>query len=125
MNNEIQSCYWKSVQISIFTAVCYCGNEPQSFALVSDDTKHDSAHALFAINHIIQSFKNSRIESIQEITLITDGAPSHFKNRYQFHEFSKLEVNKKLIFSATGHGKGIVFVLNVIEKVKFKMAASK
>lgn len=55
--NEIQSAYWKTKQVSIFTAVCYCGNFRKSFAVVSDDTNHDSSHALLAMNRIHETLK--------------------------------------------------------------------
>lgn len=43
---------------------------------------------------------------MEEITNISDGAASHFKNRYQFNEMSKSSKKRNWIFSATGHGKG-------------------
>lgn len=105
---EIQSAYWKSDQVSIFTAVCYRGKEVRSFAVVCDDTKHDSAHALLATNLIFKSLKADLpgFDLIDEVTFISDGAPAHFKNRYQFLEFQRSSQKRKWIFSATGHGKG-------------------
>lgn len=108
MKDEIQSYHWKNEQVTIFTAVCYCGEDTFSFAMVSDDRSHDKAHALFAMNQIIKNVEG-RYESrkIDKITIISDGAAGQFKNRYQINELrnmSKKEV--KWIYSATGHGKG-------------------
>lgn len=105
--NEIQSAYWKTKQISIFTVVCYNNGKPQSFAVVADDTKHDSVHAMLALNMIQENCKEQlELEEIEETTILSDGAAAHFKNRFQFFEFSESNINKQWIFSATGHGKG-------------------
>lgn len=108
LKNEIQSYYYKKDQISIFTAVCYHGNDKtMSYAVVSDDRKHDSAHAIMAMNMIIEDVKKQTdLHSFEEIITISDGAGSHFKNRYQFHEFKNSKTNRRWLFSATGHGKG-------------------
>lgn len=110
LQNEIQSCYWSKKQISIFTAVCYCGNDiTVSYVVLSDDIKHDSAHATKALNLVIQNMKEKHIhQEIDEIIIISDGAGSQFKNRYQFYELRKCEGIRIWIFSATGHGKGAV-----------------
>lgn len=105
--NEIQSAYWKTNQVSIFTAVWYCGDETKSFSVVSDDTTHDTAHAISAMNCIVKHLEESpKFQEIKQITIVSDGASAHFKNRYQFHEFRKSSINEKWLFSATGHGKG-------------------
>ena len=42
----------------------------------------------------------------KNITIISDGAASHFKNGFQFYELEKEFHKAKWIFSATGHGTG-------------------
>ena len=108
LQNEIQSYHWSKNQISIFTAVCYFANDMTvSFVTVSDDTKHDSSHALMAMDLILRNLKERfKIQDFQEIITISDGAASQFKNRYQFYELTKSKENRKWLFSATGHGKG-------------------
>ena len=44
-NKAVQGNHWVNDQISIFTAVSYQGDSTQSFAVISDDRKHDSAYA--------------------------------------------------------------------------------
>jgi hypothetical protein len=100
--NPIQGYHWQNDQVSIFTAVTNQSDQTACFALVSDDTTHDTAHALFAIKAIIAYLKVQP----EEITVISDGAAGHFKNRYQLYEISKSETPTEWIFSATGHGKG-------------------
>uniref|UniRef100_UPI002915D096 hypothetical protein n=1 Tax=Escherichia coli TaxID=562 RepID=UPI002915D096 len=105
-NKAVQGNHWVNNQISIFTAVCYQGEITQSFAIVSDDKKHDTAYALLAINKIIDLMKKNYL--VTKVTIISDGAPSQFKNRFQLHEFKHWFYEMKWLFSATGHGKGAV-----------------
>ena len=107
LQNEVQSAYWKTTQLSIFTAVCYYGDEAKSFAVVSDDTDHDTAHTLMALKRIsIYLDSSEKFKSNKEEIIISDGATAHFKNRFQFYELRNSKKNKNWIFSATGHGKG-------------------
>ncbi|CAH0546996.1 unnamed protein product [Brassicogethes aeneus] len=107
IRNEKESCHhWKNDQVSIFTAVCYYHKDTLSYAVVTDDRNHDSAHAIIAINIIIDDIHQKYQNAItKNITIISDGAPSHFKNRYQFSEFGKSPGSRKWIFSVSGHGK--------------------
>lgn len=104
--NAIQGRHWINDQISLFTAVCYFKESIDNFVVVSDDRKHDSAHALMALELIRAAMKEKYPDQITSETIVTDGAPSHFKNKNQFYEFSKSKQNSKWIYSATGHGKG-------------------
>lgn len=107
LQNEVQSAYWSKKQISVFTAVCYYGkDENRSYAVVSDDTTHDSAHALMAMNAILKNLKEKCEKEFSEIVTVSDGAGSQFKNRYQFYEFRNAKEQRSWLFSATGHGKG-------------------
>lgn len=106
LKDEIQGHHWTNTQISLFTAVCYLGDDTISFAVVSDDRNHDTAHALMALERIQVTMMSLYSDTIEEITIITDGAAAHFKNRYQFFELGcRSHLNAKWIFSATGHGK--------------------
>ena len=49
-NKAIQGNHWVNDRISIFTAVSYQGDSSQSFAVISDDRKHDSAYEAFHVN---------------------------------------------------------------------------
>lgn len=105
--DSIQSNYWKNDQVSLFTSVCYYQKQILNFVVASDDRVHDTAHALLAMDSIRQSIKEKFPNvSIESETIISDGAASHFKNRFQFHEFAKSKKNMNWIYSATGHGKG-------------------
>jgi len=73
-NKAVQGNHWVNNQISIFTAVCYQGEITQSFAIVSDDKKHDTAYALLAINKIIDLMKKNYL--VTKVTIISDGATS-------------------------------------------------
>lgn len=99
---EVQGYHWRNDQVSIFTGVTYFQNKTRSVAVISDDTGHDSAHALLAIRKILQQLQSQA----EKIIIISDGAPSHFKNRYQLFEMTKSLVPMEWVYSATGHGKG-------------------
>lgn len=99
---EVQGYHWSNDQISIFTGVTYFQNKTTSVAVISDDRGHDSAHALLAIRKIQQQLQSQP----EKIIIISDGAPIHFKNRYQLFEVSKSLVPMEWVYSATGHGKG-------------------
>ena len=47
-------------------------------------------------------------DSLKKITIVSDGAASHFKNRFQLYELKRAPFDIKWLFSATGHGKGAV-----------------
>lgn len=84
---------------------------------MSDDLKHDSAHALFAIYAVINFFVKSK-DLFHSISVISDGAASHFKNRFQFNEIKNLnaDIFIKWLFSVTGHGKGPVDAVGGVVK---------
>ena len=52
--------------------------------------------------------KENCCDSIKKITILSDGAASHFKNRFQLDELKRAPYDIKWLFSATGHGKGVV-----------------
>lgn len=103
--NEIQSYHWKKTQISIFTCVVTAARGvTHSYAVVSDDTRHDTAAALHALQKIDDHIdENGPIYGTA--IYISDGASAHFKNRFQFYEMRTNCALKKWVFSAPGHGK--------------------
>lgn len=102
---EVQSYHWQKTQISIFTCVVTTRKGTRSCALISDDTSHDSAHACYAVAKIHEWLEDVA-PLYAHVTYVSDGAASHFKNRYQLHELTKTKyLSVKWLFSATGHGK--------------------
>lgn len=102
--NEVQSYHWKKTQVSIFTCVVTASAKTYSYAVVSDDTRHDTAAALCSIGRIDECMdENGPIYG--RAVYVSDGASAHFKNRFQLHEMKKNDALKKWVFSAPGHGK--------------------
>lgn len=101
----VQGYHWRNQQVSIFTCVVTTCKRTYSFAVISDDTCHDSSHALAALN-LIQDWLDENAPIFTTAIFVSDGAASHFKNRYQLHEFLEKTHVTRWIFSATGHGKG-------------------
>lgn len=102
--NEVQGYYWRKQQISIFTCVATTANGAKSFATVSDDLRHDSAHALLALRTIIMILEEEE-PIFKTIIYVSDGAVMHFKNRFQLYEMGKNRVLWRWLSSASGHGK--------------------
>ena len=70
-----------------------------------EDLCHDTSHALLALR-LIEDWLEEHIPVYASLTYISDGAPAHFKNRFQLHEFERVgHTQLKWIFSASGHGK--------------------
>ena len=65
-NKAVQGNHWVNDKISIFTAVSYQGDSTQSFTVISDDRKHDSAYALLAVKTIITYLKANCCDSIKK-----------------------------------------------------------
>ena len=95
LKTAVQRAYCINDQVSILTAVCYQPSEVKSFAIISDDTKHESAHAFLAMNLVFEHFvRTSNCDSAEEVTIVTDGAEAHFKNCYQFQEMADSSCDK-------------------------------
>ncbi|KAH9383384.1 hypothetical protein HPB48_024605 [Haemaphysalis longicornis] len=100
--NEVQSYQWHKTQVSLFTCVVTTRKSVQSFAVVSDDMQHDTAHACYALHKVHECLE----ETAPVYSHVSDGAASHFKNKYQLYELSRANyTSAKWLFSATGHGK--------------------
>ncbi|CAN7946225.1 unnamed protein product, partial [Ixodes hexagonus] len=92
--------------VPIFTCVATTKQGTLRFGLVSDDICHDSAHAVFALN-VIEEKLEELLPIFSELVYVSDGAPSHFKNRHQLYEFKKKTVATQCIYTASGHGKSV------------------
>ncbi|XP_075535180.1 uncharacterized protein LOC142570720 [Dermacentor variabilis] len=103
--NEVQSYHWPKKQVSLFTCVVTSRGSTQCFAVISDDVCHDAAHACFALEKICECMKEE-LQLNKHVTYVSDGASSHFKNKYQLYELSQKEhASTKWLFLATGRGK--------------------
>ncbi|KAH7933106.1 hypothetical protein HPB49_008240 [Dermacentor silvarum] len=103
--DEVQAYHWKKQQVSVFTCMVTTKKSTESFAIVSDDLNHDSAHACLALKKATE-WVDDNLPVYSKVTYVSDGAASHFKNRYRLYEFGKSDCpNTQWIFSATGHGK--------------------
>ena len=65
-NKAVQGNHWVYDQISIFTAVSYQGDSTQSFAVISDNRKHDSSYTLLA-EKIITFLKENCCDSVRNV----------------------------------------------------------
>lgn len=60
----------------------------KSFAIVSDYFSHDSSHGCLALKKV-NEWVDGNLPVYFKVTYVSDGAASHFKNRYQLFEFKK------------------------------------
>ncbi|KAH7941202.1 hypothetical protein HPB49_010958 [Dermacentor silvarum] len=103
--DKVQAYHWQKQQVSVFTCVVTTKKSTESFAIVSEDLNHDSAHACLALKKVTK-WVDDNLPVYSKVTNVSDGAASHFKNRYRLYEFGKSDCpNTQWIFSATGHGK--------------------
>jgi hypothetical protein len=109
--DAIQSAYWNTKTLSIFTAHVWCGANGYSFALVSDNVTHDKYCVDVCLNNIISKLKQY-LPDLEEIAFFSDGAASQFKQRYMFQNMTRMMFDHDLKLSwnffATSHGKGVV-----------------
>ncbi|KAH7964923.1 hypothetical protein HPB49_002558 [Dermacentor silvarum] len=86
--DEVQAYHWQKQQVSAFTCVVTTKKSTESFAIVSDDLSHDSAHACLAIKKV-KEWVDDNLPVYSKVTYVSDGAASHYKNRYRLFEFGK------------------------------------
>ncbi|CAF2040481.1 unnamed protein product [Rotaria magnacalcarata] len=101
----------KEQQSSVEQSNASCGNDNYSFSLVSDNISHDKYCINSCITSVINKMKEE-LPSLEEILLFSDGTASQFKQRYLFHNLTRISNNFKLCLSwhffATSHAKGVV-----------------
>ena len=90
--DEIQLTHWNTKPLSIFTAFVWSKNENISFALPS----LDATHGKFVVNATLQIILNhikKVLPNVKEISCLSDGAASQFKQRFNFRNL--LEISKE------------------------------
>jgi hypothetical protein len=107
--HAVQSSYFGSRAISIFTARAYVGKQAEySFALVSDNITQGKHEVFACLKYIIGQLK-LRHQNLSHVKVFSDGCGGQFKNRFHFknliHAVSDFNVTLELAFFATGHGK--------------------
>lgn len=77
----------------------------RSIAAVSDGLCHDSAYALFS-SRVIEEWLEDAAPARVNVIYVSDGAASHFKNRYRLYELSQSSYKGATRhFTGIGHGK--------------------
>lgn len=109
VQDEVQSAYYKRKQLSIFTAVAFVGQlNTVSFAIVSDDTKHQKEQVSYYIQIIIEML-HSAFVALTHILFVSDGCAAQFKNKYILGNLIHMEndfgLKAEWHFLPTSHGK--------------------
>ncbi|CAF3909114.1 unnamed protein product [Rotaria magnacalcarata] len=108
---KVQSAHFDKPQATVFTALVVLGSEHRNFIIISDYVEHDTKCVYFAQQIMVSNVKQLA-PNVHVTNYVTDGGPSHFKNRYNilnltFHEMD-FGVRAMWSFTATSHGKGSV-----------------
>ncbi|KAJ8688286.1 hypothetical protein QAD02_024081 [Eretmocerus hayati] len=107
-----QAFHYNNDQCTLVTVVLYYMKDSklchQSMVIMSDNLVHDTV-AVHCIQKIITDWIKLHLPLIKKIIYFTDGAPQHFKNRFNFsnlkyhkHDF---QLEAEWHFDATAHGK--------------------
>ncbi|CAF3285377.1 unnamed protein product, partial [Rotaria sp. Silwood2] len=78
--NQVQSLYWSTKQLSIFTANVWTQLCTYPMVIVSNDISHNKWTVAACLEYIFSLLK-SLIPSLDEIIIISDGSSSQFKNQ--------------------------------------------
>jgi len=112
--DQIQSGYWSTKYISIFTAYIWfggSGGDGHSFGLVSNSTKHDKYEVITCLEILVNEIVNM-MPDVNQIIFFSDNAASQFKNRYIINHLTTMLDVSGIDFNwnyfASSHGKGIV-----------------
>ena len=110
---EIMSAHWDQQGVTVFTAVVTTQSGSQSYAIISDELRHDK-FAVAAYNRTILDHAATSGIDVSKIHVFSDGAGGQFKNRFTLSLLLQpelLHADAEEIdwsFFATAHGKGPV-----------------
>lgn len=120
--NQIQSGYWSTKYISIFTAYIWIGGsagEGHGFGLVSNSTEQDKYSVITCLEILINEIV-SMMPDVNKIFFFSDNASSQFKNRYIIHHLTTMldsyDIDINWNYFASGHGKGTVDAIGGVLK---------
>lgn len=109
--DEIQSAHWSHQQVTIFTCVAWFSDATHSFAIISNELSHNKYSVYTFVKEIITQLKIKK-NSLQKVTIFSDGCAAQFKNRYTLSNLCFMEddygVTGEWNFFASSHGKGAV-----------------
>jgi len=107
--DEIQSAYWATNQITVFTCCAWAKTKMYSLAIISDYLSHDKYAVAVFLNMLLAYFR-TEIDNFDKVVLFSDGATSQFKQKYILDYMTHFENLKAVTwnFFATSHGKGAV-----------------
>jgi hypothetical protein len=114
--DEAQSAYYSRLGLSVFTVQLYVTpDDPQggeilsrSICIASDNLEHTSSTTDMYMREVF-NYISREFNHISNVIVWSDGAPSHFKNKFTIANLLNLERDYKIKiqwnFFATSHGK--------------------
>ena len=104
--NEVQSAYWSYNQVTLYTVCLWEQNGTHSLGIASNYLSHDKYAVHCFLRKIFEHLMT--IGDFREVVFSSDGAASHFKQKYIFANLTYQDKNISWNFFATSHGKGAV-----------------
>lgn len=125
--DQIQSAYYSSLNLSIFTVATWFQGEKKSYAIVSENTHHNKEQI---VPYLLEIFERVPNEA-SSISIWSDGPFQQFKNKYIFNLLNTLmnDINyankfnfESIMWSyfATSHGKGAVDGIGAAVKMNIR-----
>ena len=107
VQDATQSFHWNNDQATLLTSVYYFKDGQDlkhgSIVIISSDLKHDTA-TFYSFQKMLHQHLEKNNILVSKIIYITDGAPQHFKNRFNYKQ--DFGTDAEFHFHATAHGKG-------------------
>ncbi|CAF4282216.1 unnamed protein product [Rotaria sp. Silwood2] len=109
IQREVQSAYYSRQQATFFTVYIRIGEEHRTMVIKSDYLVHDTRF-VYSSQKIIIDFLRKEYPNVFKINYVSDGASTHFKNKYNIHNLAHhhqdFQIEASWSFSSSGHGKG-------------------
>lgn len=123
IKTRIQSAHWSNPQIALFTAMVWYGKDTwNSYVVVSDNISHDR-YCVDTFLRAILSNHGEKNPLFKYLRVLSDGAASQFKHKYNFANITPLKDDfnlkslKRTFFFASSHGKGAVDGIGAVAKL--------
>uniref|UniRef100_A0A6B0UTA9 Secreted protein n=1 Tax=Ixodes ricinus TaxID=34613 RepID=A0A6B0UTA9_IXORI len=95
----------EETKATIFRCVVTTRKSTNSVAITSEDLCDDVVLTCLALEKV-KEWVEDNVAVYSHVTYVSDGAASHFKNRYQLHQFAQNDCPQaQWLFSASGNGK--------------------
>lgn len=122
MQDSVQAFHWSSEQVTVHPICMYFKGadgklKHQTFVVISDCLDHNFT-AVFAFQSKLVEYlrREDKFQHINKLTIFSDGAPTQYKNKYNFYNAclfkQQFGLDVELNYFATSHG--MLFINNLM-----------